>query len=248
MELKDQVAIITGAARGIGRTTALTFVREGAKVVIVDRLEKELGETTAMIREKGGDCLPIVADVSISSMVQDMVKQTADKYHKIDILVNNAGILGPMKKSWEVTEEEWDEVFDNNLKSVWLCSKYVAPIMIEQKSGNIVNLSSIAGKECVEIISTYAATKSGIKCLSRSMALELAPFGIRVNALSPAMIDTPMVAFMTDELREFLLSKIPVGRFGRTEDVAEMILFLASDRSSFILGQCINIAGGRGDY
>ncbi|GAF96485.1 unnamed protein product, partial [marine sediment metagenome] len=134
------------------------------------------------------------------------------------------------------------------LKSVWLCSKYVVPIMIRQESGNIVNLSSIAGKECVETISTYAATKSGIKCLSRSMALELASFGIRVNALSPAMIDTPMVAFMTDELREFLLSKIPVGRFGRTEDVAEAILFLVSEKASFILGQCFNIAGGRGDY
>lgn len=248
MILKDQVAIITGAARGIGQETAMTFIREGAKVVIVDRLEKELHETAEMIRDKGGDCLPIVADVSISSAVQDMVNQTVDKYKRIDILINNAGILGPMKKSWEVSEEEWDEVFDNNLKSVWLCSKYVVPIMIGQESGNIVNLSSIAGKECVETISTYASSKAGIKCLSRSMALELAPFGIRVNALSPAMIDTPMVAFMTDELRAFLLNKIPVGRFGRTEDVAEAILFLVSEKASFILGQCFNIAGGRGDY
>lgn len=248
MELKDQIALVTGAARGIGRTTALTFVREGAKVVIVDRLEEELRETEAMIGEKGGECLPIVADVSLSTMVQDMVKQTMDKYNRIDILINNAGILGPMKMSWEVTEEEWDEVFDNNLKSVWLCSKYVAPVMIQQKSGKIVNLSSIAGKECVETISAYASSKAGIKCLSRSMARELAPHGIRVNALSPAMIDTPMVAFMTDELRAFLLSKIPVGRFGRTEDVADMILYLVSERGSFILGQCLNITGGRGDY
>jgi 3-oxoacyl-[acyl-carrier protein] reductase len=248
MELKDRVAIVTGAARGIGRTTALTFVREGARVVIVDRLEKELYETEEMIRGKGAECLPILADVSISSMVQDMVKQAMDTYNRIDILVNNAGILGPMKMSWEVTEDEWDEVLENNLKSVWLCSKYVAPIMIQQKRGNVVNLSSIAGKQGVETISAYAASKAAIQCLSRSMARELAPHGIRVNALSPAMIETPMVAFMTDELRKLLLSRIPVGRFGRTEDVAEMILYLVSERASFILGQCFNITGGRGDY
>jgi 3-oxoacyl-[acyl-carrier protein] reductase len=248
MELKDQVAIITGAASGIGKRTALTFVKSGAVVVAVDRLEKELHETAGAIRDQGAECLPVVADVSISSNVENMVKQTVDTYKRIDILVNNAGVIGPMMKAWEVTEEEWEDVYNNNLKSVFLCSKFVSPIMIDQKGGNIVNVASIAGKEVSEGIAAYSATKAGVIALSRSFAKELAPYGIRVNAVSPALTDTPMVSFMSDELKKFLITKIPIGRMGQPEDVAEMILFLASDRSSFVLGQCFNVSGGRGEY
>ena len=248
MELKDQVAIVTGAASGIGRKTSLTFINNGATVVAVDRLEKELHETAAMIGDQGGECLPIVADVAKSSKVEDMVKQTVDTYKKIDILVNNAGVIGPMMDVWEVPEEDWDDVFDNNLKSVFLCSKFVSPIMIEQKSGKIVNVASIAGKEVSEGIAAYSATKAGVIALSRSFAKELAPHGIRVNAVSPALTDTPMVSFMSDELKKFLVSKIPIGRMGQPEDVAQMILFLASERSSWVVGQCLSVSGGRGEH
>jgi 3-oxoacyl-[acyl-carrier protein] reductase len=248
MELENQVAIITGAASGIGRTTALTFVSEGAIAIAVDKQEKMLHETAGMIREQGGQCLPIVADVSISSRVEDMVRQTVDKYGRIDILVNNAGVIGPMMNIWEVEEEDWDDVFNNNLKSVWLCSKYVSPVMMRQKSGNIVNVASIAGKEVSEGIAAYSATKAGVIALSRSFAKELAPFGIRVNAVSPALTDTPMVSFMSQELKDFLVTKIPIGRMGRPEDTAQIILFLASERSSFVLGACYNVSGGRGEH
>lgn len=248
MELKDRVAVITGAASGIGRETSLTLANEGATIVAVDRVEKELGETEGMIRDQEGECLPIVADVAKSSMVEEMVRQTVDTYGKIDILVNNAGVIGPMMDIWEVTEEEWDDVFDNNLKSVFLCSKHVSPIMIEQKSGNIVNMASIAGKEVSEGIAAYSATKAGVIALSRSFAKELAPHGIRVNAVSPALTDTPMVSFMSDELKKFLASKIPIGRMGQPEDVAQMILFLVSERSSWVVGQCLSVSGGRGEY
>ena len=192
--------------------------------------------------------MPIVADVAKSSEVEDMVRQTVDTYRKIDILVNNAGVIGPMMDVWEVQEEEWDDVFDNNLKSVFLCSKFVSPIMIEQKSGNIVNMASIAGKEVSEGIAAYSATKAGVIALSRSFAKELAPHGIRVNAVSPALTDTPMVSFMSDELKKFLVSKIPIGRMGQPEDVAQMILFLVSERSSWVVGQCLSVSGGRGEH
>ena len=246
-QLKDRVVIITGAARGIGRETALLFSKNGAVVIPVDISESELEEVNGIIG-KQGECLPMVADVSKFIDVENIVNNIIEKYGKIDILVNNAGIVGQTQKMWEIQEKDWDNIILTNLKSVFLFCKLVVSLMIDKKRGNIVNIASIAGKEGNENLAAYSASKAGVMCLSRALAKELAPYGIRVNSIAPALIKTAMMAEMPQSQIDFLLNKIPMGRVGKPEEVAELIMFLASDRSSFITGQCINVTGGRGDY
>lgn len=248
MELKDQVAIITGAARGIGRTTALLFAKNGAIVIPVDIVENELEGIAGIVGRQGGECLPMAADVSKLTDIENVVNQVMKKYGKIDILVNIAGILGPSEKMWEIEEEDWDRTFAINLKSVFLFCKLVVPKMVEKKDGRIVNVASIAAKEGNENLAAYSASKAGVVNLSRTLSKEVALFGVRVNSIAPTLIETDMVRKMPKEQMDFILKKIPMGRLGKTEEVAELILFLASDRSSFITGQCFNVTGGRGDY
>ena len=185
MELRDQVAIITRAARGIGGATAKLFGKNGAAVIAVDIIENELEDCVAIVNEEGGKCLPIVADVSKLTDIKKVVDQAKEEYGKIDILVNNAGISGPSEKMWEIEEEDWDRIFTINLKSVFRFCKLVVPHMVEKEGGRIVNVASIAAKEGNENLAAYSASKAGVACLSRTLAKEVAPFGVRVNSIPP---------------------------------------------------------------
>ena len=245
---EQKVVIVTGAARGVGRATALEFSKRGAAVVAVDVLEDKLDEVDGVIQKMGRQVLCLKIDVAKNDQVQKAVKKTIDHFGRIDILVNNAAIVGPNGPIIDLAEEDWERVFQVNLKSIFLFCKYVVPTMLRHKKGTIVNMASIAGKEANEHMGAYSASKAGVICLSRVLAKELAKEGIRVNSIAPALIGTDMVTSVPKPIIDHLLTKIPMGRMGTPEEVAQLILFLSSEKASFITGQCFNITGGRGDY
>ena len=245
---EGKVVLITGAAKGIGRTTALAFSEQGAKVVLVDVLEEGLKEVHGIIQKAGREALSIQGDVSDNSRVQNAVKKAIKVFGKIDVLVNNAGIDVGSAPIIKVTEEMWDKSLQVNLKSVFYFCKSVVPIMLKNGKGSIVNVASIAAKEPNENMAPYAVSKAGIICFSRVLAKEVARDGIRVNCVAPGLTKTDLLANLSPEQFDSLLKKIPMERVGYPEEVADLILFLSSEKSSFITGQCFNIAGGRGEY
>jgi NAD(P)-dependent dehydrogenase (short-subunit alcohol dehydrogenase family) len=245
---EGKVVLITGAAKGIGKTTALAFSEQSAKVVLVDVLEEELKEVHEIIQKAGREVLSIQGDVSDNSQVQDAVKKTIKVFGKIDVLVNNAGIDVGSAPILNVTKEMWDKSLQVNLKSVFYFCKSVVPVMLENGKGSIVNVASIAGKEPNENMAPYAVSKAGMICFSRVLAKEVAKDGIRVNCVAPGLTKTDLLVNLSPEQFDRLLKKIPMGRVGYPEEVADLILFLSSEKSSFITGQCFNIAGGRGEY
>jgi 3-oxoacyl-[acyl-carrier protein] reductase len=244
MRLKDRVAIVTGAARGIGQAVALAFVREGAKVVLVDLERERLNTLQEEIRRGGGQALAVPCDVSKASEVKQMVDQVQRVFGRIDILVNNAGIIrrGTIET---VTEEDWDQVIAVNLKGPFNCSKAVVDIMKKQGCGKIVDVSSIAGK-LGDITSApgYGPSKAGLDALTKTLARQLAGFGIHVNGVAPHAIETEMSAEWSPEKRKAIVDAIPLKRLGKPEDVAEAVLFLASDSAAFITGEIIDVNGG----
>jgi NAD(P)-dependent dehydrogenase (short-subunit alcohol dehydrogenase family) len=246
-EFEGKVVVITGAARGIGKATALKFSKQGAVVVIVDVLEKEMGKVCGFIKKRKNKVLAIKADVSKNEQIQEVVQKTLKHFGTIDILINNAGIVGPSGPTIHLDERDWDTVFQINLKSMFLFCKSVVPIMIKNKKGNIVNVASIAGKEASEQLCAYSASKAGVICFSKVLAKEVALEGIRVNSIAPSLVSTEILSSLSKKFLDKSLSKVPMKRLGRPEEVADSILFLASDKSSFITGQCLNITGGRGD-
>lgn len=249
MDLKGKAAIITGARRGMGRTHALTLAKAGAKVVVSDISLEDCQKVCEEIKKAGGQALALKCDVSKKAEVDEMVKKTIEKWGKIDILVNNAGIA-QFVPFLEMKEEDWDRTLDINLKGYFLCAQSVVKEMVKQKSGGvIINIASIAmGQVGVGFpnLAHYCASKGGIVGMTETLALELAPYNIRVNVVSPGAIDTPMVGSIKDDpkaLEEFL-SRIPMKRMGKPEEVANLVLFLASDKSSYITGSTIVIDGG----
>jgi len=244
MRFKDQVAIITGAARGIGRSITLALVGEGAKVVPVDVDREALQNLRAEVEKRGGQALPVACDISKSSDVERMVEEVLKAFGRIDLLVNNAGIIrrGTIET---VTEEDWDRVIAINLKGTFNCCKAVVGPMKRQGSGKIVNVSSIAGKlGDINSAPGYGSSKAGADALMKALARQLAPSGIRVNAVAPHAIETEMSAQWSDERRREIIAGIPLGRLGRPEDVADAVLFLASDAASFITGEILDVNGG----
>ncbi|MDW8045209.1 MAG: glucose 1-dehydrogenase [Nitrososphaerota archaeon] len=246
MKLKDKVAIITGAGRGIGREIALLFAKEGANVVInaahLESAQRVANEVSLI----GSRALAIQGDVSVNSDVEKMVKLTLNEFGKIDILVNNAGI-NLLKPILDLTEEEWDRIIDVNLKGVFLCLKEVGRIMIRQGYGNIINISSITGIGARPDRAAYAASKAGVIMLTKCAAVEWAKYGIRVNAIAPGTIMTERIKSIIAQgvyTEEMLKKRIPLGRIGETIDVAKVALFLASDDSSYITGEVIVVDGG----
>ena len=244
MRLDGKVAIITGAGRGIGRAIALALARDGADVVVND-VDLQSAEATAdKVRAMGRRALPIKADVSVEEEVIKMVKTALKAFGKIDILVNNAAIFSSISLE-DITEEKWDKTMKINLKSVFLCSQAVMKFMKRQRSGKIVNIASLAGKVGGIVAGAdYAASKAGVICLTKSLAKQLASYSINVNAVAPAWIETDMMKDWPKETKEAVLRQIPLGRFGKPEEVAEAVVFLASDGAGFITGATIDINGG----
>jgi len=244
MRLDGKVAIITGAGRGIGRAIALALARDGADVVVND-VDLQSAEATAdKVRAMGRRALPIKADVSVEEEVIKMVKTALKAFGKIDILVNNAAIFSSISLE-DITEEKWDKTMKINLKSVFLCSQAVMKFMKRQRSGKIVNIASLAGKVGGIVAGAdYAASKAGVICLTKSLAKQLASYSINVNAVAPAWIETDMMKDWPRETKEAVLRQIPLGRFGKPEEVAEAVVFLVSDGAGFITGATIDINGG----
>ncbi len=248
VDLSDKVAIVTGAGMGIGRAIALNLAKDGAKLVINDIVEENAKEVVKEIESKGGDAIAILADVSNKNAVEHMIKLTLEKYGKIDLLVNNAGISGPMVPVQNLSEEDWDRVINVDLKGTFLCSQAVIPHMLEKGYGKIVNISSIAGKEGNANMTAYCAAKSGIIGFTKSLAEEVVKKGINVNCICPALIGTELTLGMGEEQIKFLTEKIPKGRLGTPEEVADLVKFLVSDAASFITRQAYSISGGRSKY
>ena len=247
MKLKGKVAIVTGAGRGIGRAIAKSFASEGAKVVInYSKSEKESESLAQEIKNSGGIALVVKADISQTNDVKELVKKTMDEFGRVDILVNNAGVLFPAR-FLDSTEEMWDTTIDVNLKGSYLCSKEVAQIMLDQKKGKIINLSSVCGLVQKTALGNtpYVASKAGVIGLTRSLAINLGPT-INVNAIAPGVIDTDMVSFFPPERMNAIIDETPVKRIGKPEEIAAAALFLASDDSDYITGEVITVSGGRG--
>jgi len=247
--LESKVAIVTGASRGIGLTILKRLAEEGANVVNADRDLSKMDEIKKSIESLGVKVVGIPIDVTKRGDVDRMVKQVLEKLGKIDILVNNAGIIGRYTPIQEISEAEWDAVLEVDLKGVFLCSQAAIKHMIERRTGNIVNIASIAGKEGNPNMVHYCAAKGGVITFTKALAQEVVTHGIRVNCVSPVIVeDTEMTKGMSIEQQEMMTSKIPMGRLVKKEEVASVVNFLVSDESSFITGQCVNICGGRGKY
>jgi 3-oxoacyl-[acyl-carrier protein] reductase len=244
MKLKDRVSIVTGGARGIGKAIVFVFLREGARVAIVDSDRERLEIIKKEFKKENKEVIVIPCDITKGSDVKEMVVQVHKKFGRVDILVNNAGIIrrGTIET---VTEEDWDRVIEVNLKGTFNCSKAVVEIMKQQRYGKIVNVSSIAGK-MGDITSApgYGPSKAGMDALTKTLARQLAQYGINVNAVSPHAIETEMSAQWSEERRREIIASIPLGRLGKPEDVAEAVLFLASDEASFITGEILDVNGG----
>ena len=247
MRFKNKVVIITGAGGGQGREEALLFAKEGAHVVVDDFNEEGANETVQLVKRQKtpGKVLVSYADVRDENEVKKMVADTIKQFKKIDVLVNNAGIYRGHSVP-ETKEEEWYEVIDTNIKGPFLCCKYVIPHMLKAKKGAIVNISSIGAFIALEGSATYAASKAGLVGFTRSLGLDLAPHGIRVNSVAPGWTNTPMIKPLLDDvnIRKALLADIPANRFAEAEEQAQVVLWLASDDSSYIYGQTICNDGG----
>lgn len=248
VNLKNKAAIVTGARRGMGRTHALALAEAGARVVVSDISKEDCQKVVNEIEKKGGEAMALKCDVSKKKEVEEMVKKAKKKFGKIDILVNNAGIA-QFVPFLEMAEEEWDRTLDINLKGYFLCAQAVAKEMAKQKSGVIINIASVAmGQQGIGFsnIAHYCASKGGIVGMTEALAVELAPYNIRVNAVSPGMIETPMIGPVKKDPKMIkgIMGRVPMGRVGKPEEVSNLVRFLASDESSYMTGSTIVVDGG----
>ncbi|HEY8892179.1 MAG TPA: SDR family oxidoreductase [Clostridium sp.] len=244
MNLKGKVAIVTGASRGIGKGIALELAKAGACVVINYRSNEEAAEKTFQeIRDLGSYALKIKGDVSNYEFSKEMIKTTVDKLGKIDILINNAGI-SKVGLFMDATPDEWDNIINVNLKGTINCSHNAMQEMIKQKSGSIINISSMWGNVGASCEVVYSASKGAINAFTKALAKELAPSNIRVNAIAPGVIDTEMNDWLSSDERKALVNEIPMMKFGEVSDVGMLVTFLASEKSKYITGQVITIDGG----
>lgn len=245
--LMNKVVLVTGAAAGIGRATALSCAQAGATVVVADVTHKEGTEVVEEIKKMGGEASIIVTNISNKAEVQNCVTQVVNRYGRLDCAVNNAGIEGEQAPTAECSEQNWDRVISINLKGTWLCMKYELEQMLKQKSGTIVNMSSVAGIIGYEGICAYTASKHGMIGLTKTAALEYARSGIRVNAIAPGVIRTAMIERFVGEdpdAAAALISQEPVGRMGKPQEIAEAAVWLCSDASSFVTGHTLVADGG----
>ena len=247
--LEGRSALITGGGGGIGRATALIFAREGARLAIADAARAAAEETVALVNQAGGQAIALSGDVTESAAVQAMVASVVSAYGRIDCAFNNAGIAGYQvdatgKRTHEWADESFDRMIGVNLKGVWLCMKHEIIQMLKHGGGRIVNTGSIAGLIGLPTSSAYVAAKHGVLGLTKTAALEYAQDDIRVNAVCPGYIETKMTEDTMRRRGEQLMNMVPFRRMGKPEEIGEMVLFLCSDRSSYISGACYNVDGG----
>ena len=243
MRLLNKVAIITGGGRGIGEATAKKFIKEGAKIVIADINQEDIERTVEEIREMGGEVEGIYVDVTKMESVNRMIEFTLEKFGMLDILVNNAGITMDATLL-KMTEDQWDKVVDVNLKGVFNCGQAAARVMADQGSGVILNASSVVGLYGNFGQTNYAATKWGVIGMTKTWAKELGRKGVRVNAVAPGFIATPMVKKMPEKVINMMKEKTPLQRLGEPEEIANAYAFLASDEAQFITGAVLEVTGG----
>jgi 3-oxoacyl-[acyl-carrier protein] reductase len=244
MKLAGKTALVTGASRGIGREIALELARQGADVVVnYAGSEAKAHEVVEEIKGLGREALAIQCDVSKSESVTDMIKGTVEHFGKLDILINNAGITRD-NLLMRMKENEWDDVMNINLKGVFLCTKAVTRQMMKQRSGRIINMSSVVGVSGNPGQANYVAAKAGVIGLTKTSAKELASRGITVNAIAPGFITTEMTDQLTEDIQNEMLKMIPLAQFGEPKDIANCVVFLASDDSRYITGQTIHVNGG----
>lgn len=244
--MKNKVALVTGAASGIGRATALAFAREGARVVVSDMDVEGGNETVEQIVALNGDATFVRTDISVSAEVQHLVQQTIDRYGRLDYACNNAGIGGEAALTADYSEEGWDKVISINLTGVWLCMKYEIKEMLKQGGGSIVNMASILGWVGFQTAPAYVASKHALLGLTKNAAIEYGTQNIRVNAVCPAFIRTPLIEkTMSEEVIAQVLTPLhPIGRIGKPEEVAELVIWLCSDKASFVTGGAYLVDGG----
>lgn len=238
-----KVAVVTGAARGIGQAIAKRLAQEGADVAICDLQAEWLAETTGIIEGFGRKALPLAVDVGDSAAVNACIGEVVKVFGKVDIMVNNAGITKDTLLI-RMSDEDWDAVLRVNLKGTFLFSRAVAKHMMKQRSGAIVNIASISGIIGTAGQANYAASKAGVIALTKSTANELAARGVRANAIAPGFISSKMTDALSEDVRNQYLSRIPLSRFGTVEDIANAVVFLASEQSSYLTGQTLNVNGG----
>jgi len=245
-DFTEKVALVTGAASGIGKATALLYAQYGAKVIVSDIDEKGGNETTAEIRKAGGDATFVKSDVSKAEDCEYLVQKTIETYGRLDIAFNNAGIGGEANPVADMTLDGWNHVIEVNLNSVFYCMKYQIPQMLKHGKGAIVNMSSILGQVGFANSAGYVAAKHGVVGLTQAAALEYSGQGLRINAVEPAFINTPLLthAGMDDQMKNFLTKLHPIGRLGSSEEVAELVIWLSSDKASFVTGSYYPIDGG----
>jgi NAD(P)-dependent dehydrogenase (short-subunit alcohol dehydrogenase family) len=255
MELHDKIAVITGGGRGIGRAIALAYAREGADLVLASRSKEALEETRAMVEALGRKAVAVPTDIRQEESVRNLVEQTISAFGRIDILVNNSGIGGPSATLWEISPTDWEETFAVNVTGTYLCCRAFLPTMIERRSGCIVILSSMTGKRPLYGRTPYAASKMALIGLARTLAWEVGPYGIRVNAISPGPVEGERIEWVirkqaeargisVEEARRQFTSSSPLGRLIPASNVADAAVFLASDKAVSITGEDLNVSAG----
>ncbi len=245
LDFKGRAAVVTGGAAGIGFAVAQRLMASGAAVALWDRDGKALAKAKAAL---GGNTLTQIVDVADADSVGHATDATAKAFGRIDALVCSAGITGPNKVTWEYPVDDWKQVFDVNVHGVFLCNRAVVPVMQKNDYGRIVNIASVAGKEGNPNASAYSASKAAVIGLTKSIGKELAKSGVRANCVTPAAVRTAIFDQMTQQHIDFMLSKIPMGRFGRVEEIAAMVGWLASEECSFSTGAVFDLSGGRATY